>query len=76
MSLSDLRELDLSDELCRLQDKIAALTIERDKLRAALEEIAILGEQGMKPDYSEWLTFHDKVAQIARRALATDGKYE
>jgi hypothetical protein len=30
LSLSDLRELDLSDELCRLQDKVAKLTIERD----------------------------------------------
>jgi hypothetical protein len=39
-------------------------------LRAALEELAVLGEEGMKPDYREWLTFHDKVAQIARNALA------
>jgi hypothetical protein len=23
----------------------------------------------MKPDYSEWLCFHDKVAQIATQAL-------
>lgn len=23
----------------------------------------------MKPNYNEWLTFHDKVAQVARRAL-------
>lgn len=42
-------------------------TIER--LRLALEEIASLGEQGMAPNYSEWLTFHDKVAMISREAL-------
>jgi uncharacterized coiled-coil DUF342 family protein len=38
MSLSDLRELDeLDDELCRLQDKIAALKAERDAWKAAAE---------------------------------------
>lgn len=42
---------------------------EIERLRAALTELAELGEQGMKPDYSEWLTFHNKVAQVARRAL-------
>jgi hypothetical protein len=25
----------------------------------------------MKPDYREWLTFHDKVAQVARKALGS-----
>ena len=45
------------------------LTAERDRLREALTELAELGEVGMKPDYGEWLTFHDKVAQVARRAL-------
>lgn len=39
------------------------------RLRAALQEIATLGEQGMQPSYSEWLDFHAKVALIARRAL-------
>ncbi len=39
------------------------------RLRAALDQVAILGEQGVKPDYAEWLTFHDKVAQVARMAL-------
>ncbi len=38
-------------------------------LLEALEKLAELGEQGMKPDYGEWLTFHDKVAQIARAAI-------
>lgn len=38
-------------------------------LRTALEKLAILGENGMKPDYTEWLSFHDKVAEIARGAL-------
>jgi hypothetical protein len=41
------------------------------RMRAALEEIALGGEIGMKPDYNDWLTFHAKVAQIARRALAS-----
>ena len=35
----------------------------------ALEELVVLGERGMKPDYNEWITFHDKVAQVARSAL-------
>ena len=38
-------------------------------MREALEKLAIMGEQGMKPSYHEWLTFHDKVAQIARAAI-------
>ena len=48
-------------------------------MREALEKLAIMGEQGMKPscqglawaDYAEWFTFHDKVAQIARAAIPT-----
>lgn len=39
-------------------------------LLAALKELAILGEVGMTPNPYEWLTFHDKVAQIARAAIA------
>lgn len=50
----------------------AAAEIER--LRAALTELAMLGEQGMKPNYGEWLTFHDKVAKVARTALVGDGQ--
>ena len=42
-------------------------------LEKALEQIAAMGEEGMKPDYGEWLTFHDKVAQIARSVLSTKG---
>ena len=42
------------------------------RLRDALKEIARLGEEGMKPDYNEWLTFHDKIAQIARAALSEE----
>jgi len=41
-----------------------------DELAAALLALAVLGEQGMKPDYNEWLTFHDKVAHVAREALS------
>lgn len=36
----------------------------------ALEALKQIGDEGMKPDYSEWLTTHDKVAQIATEALA------
>lgn len=41
-----------------------------ERQQAALEQLAVLGEQGMKPDYGEWLTFHDKVTQVARNALS------
>ena len=40
------------------------------ELLEALQELATLGEQGMKPDPSEWLTFHAKVAALARAAIA------
>jgi hypothetical protein len=40
-------------------------------LREALEELRVLGEQGAPPDYTRWLAFHDRVAEIARRGLAT-----
>ena len=50
---------------------------ERDRLKAinaelvkALEQLATLGEVGMRPDFQEWITFHDKVAQVARAVLA------
>lgn len=37
--------------------------------REALEQLEELGKEGMKPNPNEWLTFHDKVAQIAHAAL-------
>jgi hypothetical protein len=40
------------------------------EMLAALKELAKLGREGMKPDYNEWLTFHDKVALIAESAIA------
>jgi len=40
------------------------------EMLSALEELAKMGEEGMKPDYNEWLCFHDKVAQVARDAIA------
>jgi hypothetical protein len=46
-----------------------AYNSEIDPMRTALRTIKTLGEEGMKPDYTEWLTFHDKVAQIATAAL-------
>lgn len=49
--------------------KLTATYIAAPDMLTALEELAILGEQGMKPNYAEWLTFHDKVAQMARAAI-------
>jgi hypothetical protein len=46
---------------------------ERQQIRAALERIAVMGEQGMQPDYTRWLVFHIEVARIAREALGTAG---
>lgn len=51
---------------------IAALGRSNMRLRAALEKIAILSEAGMPPDYRDWLTLHEKMAQIAREALADE----
>lgn len=45
-----------------------------ERMRGALTKLAELGEQGMEPSYSEWLTFHDKVAQVARDALRTPAR--
>jgi len=39
------------------------------QLLEALDELATLGNEGMKPDPKEWITFHDKVAQIAKAAI-------
>jgi hypothetical protein len=50
-------------------DALLVAADEIERLRAALEELATLGEQGMKPQYSEWLTFHEKVAKVARDAI-------
>ncbi len=59
------------------KEDFTAILAERDRLKAinaelveALEQLAVLGEVGMQPKYDEWITFHDKVAQIARAALA------
>lgn len=45
------------------------------ELRKALEEISKLGHEGMKPDYKVWLTFHNKIAEIADQALAKFKRY-
>ena len=39
------------------------------RLRAALEELRVLGAQGSPPDYTRWLAFHDRVREIAEAAL-------
>lgn len=46
---------------------------EIERLRAALRELQRMGDEGMAPSYGEWLTFHAKVAKIAREAL-NDGQ--
>ncbi len=54
-------------------DRIGPLAIARierlqninAELLAALEELAVLGEEGMPPGYTQW-----KVAQVARAAIA------
>lgn len=53
------------DDFLKIAGKLADLQAATE----ALEELAILGEEGMKPNYGEWLTFHDKVANVARSAL-------
>ncbi len=52
--------------------EITLLRAEIERLRTALEELQKLGEQGMEPSYTKWLTFHDKVAEVARKALANE----
>jgi hypothetical protein len=56
--------------MSRLVDDVVEAFRGYSLMREALEELQRLGEEGMKPDYAEWLTFHDKVAKIARDALA------
>ena len=51
------------------RSKVEAAEAHAKRLQDALRELKTLGEVGMKPDYREWLTFHDKVAQIATAAL-------
>ncbi len=60
-------------EANQLEQSHKIIAAERDLLRAALKELQALGEEGMKPNYAEWLTFHDKVADVARRALMASG---
>lgn len=53
----------------------AVTTIERqreriEKLRNALEQIAEAGENWLPPDYTSWLQFHERIALVAREALA------
>lgn len=57
----------LRAELSALDSKTGS---ELNRLRAALARIAVMGEQGMQPDYTKWVTFHDEIARIAREALA------
>lgn len=69
----DCESRDLCDDV---RDKLSMAQAEIERLRVALIELATLGEEGMKPDYGEWLTFHDKVAQVARRALVDEQKVD
>jgi len=68
-------DYELSDEQKNAVGEMIAIANRVPKLIAALLEIAVLGEQGMRPDYGDWLTFHDNVAHIARSAISgQDGK--
>jgi len=71
----EVRDIDQSAE-------IATLKAERDRLRAALEgrtatialhKILNLAQHGTPPDYHQWLSTLDNIAEIARRALG-EGK--
>jgi hypothetical protein len=42
---------------------------ENERLRDALEKLKQMGIEGMEPDPTRWLAFHDKVALIAHDAL-------
>lgn len=61
--------MDWAHEIATQPDAIRKILSDRQKMRAALTLLQQLGEEGMKPSYDSWLTFHDKVAQIAREAL-------
>lgn len=52
--------------------QIRRLSTENERMREALEELRVLGEQGAPPDHSRWLAFHDRVAEVAKRGLGTD----
>lgn len=39
------------------------------RMRTALVEIRDLGREGMKPDHTEWVIFHDKISQIANEGI-------
>lgn len=54
-----------SDLLERAADEV-------EVMRTTLEQIAKYGEDGMPPNYSEWLAFHDTIARLARRALGQE----
>ena len=59
----------IEDLLYRAANEIEWRRERIEKLREALEMLAILGEEGMEPDFLHWLSFHDKVASVARKAL-------
>ena len=40
------------------------------KANGLLDELIRLGKEGMEPDYTRWITFHDKVAELASEARA------
>ena len=60
---------EMSTTLASLEAENARLEARVKRLEEALRNLVKLGKEGMKPDYNEWLTFHDKVAQVAEQAL-------
>lgn len=53
-----------------IRTELSRLRAEREKLVEGLREIQRVGEEGMKPDFGNWLTFHDKIAVLARSLLS------
>ena len=41
---------------------------EARKALTPLNELIKIGKEGMEPDYTRWLTFHDRVVELASEA--------
>lgn len=54
--------------------ELSAAEARAARLATALRNIQTMAEQGMKPDYKSWTTFHTAVADLARAALSTQAE--
>lgn len=74
--LADLKakaKADRADDFTHLDIPIPTILRLIDMIErwdAALNEIAMAGENGLPPDYNSWLQFHERIARMAREALA------